>query len=194
MIFAGSQDNSRSRSHCRILDMIENLEFWILHLKAGRRAEDPALRICAPSPLERSSTKKIAGKIPQVSNRSQSIYKNPKNRPSEKVSRKVTLVQPNCKPVIHPFQGKTRNMGGILFTCDARPHSPWSIVSSRKSVVGSGLLVHFAAHIAELIKNTSLIQTNPTNIKKPRFQSFEYGIGLFVLNETLRDSSFQKIL
>jgi hypothetical protein len=41
-----SQDNSRSRSKSRALNMIENLEFWILLLKSIGPPEDPALAIC----------------------------------------------------------------------------------------------------------------------------------------------------
>ena len=171
--------------------MIENLEFEILHLKADRRAEDPALPICDPSPLERSNRKKTAGKIPQAFDRSQSIFKNPKNRLSEKVCRKVTLCQPNCKPVIHPFPGKSRNMGGRLLTCDASPHSPWSIVSSRKSVVGAGLLVRYAAHIAE--RKIEYFH-NPNKHQKPCLRYFSEVIGLFRLGITFLGCSFEKIL
>jgi hypothetical protein len=57
--------------------------------------------------------------------------------------------------------------------------------------VGSALLVNYAAHIAELIKNTYSIQTN---IKNPCFQCDEYGIGFFGLNVTLLGSLFEKIL
>jgi hypothetical protein len=174
--------------------MIENLEFEILYLKADRRPEDPAQPVCDPSPTERSNKKKTAGRIPQVLDLGQSVFQTSPNSSPIDLNRNLKLCKPNCKPVIHPFPGKSRNMDGRLLTCDGRPHSPWIKFLSRKTVVGSAFLVRYAAHIAELIKNTSTIQTNPTNNKKPRFQRFEYGIGLFVLNVTLRDSSFQKIL
>ncbi len=78
-------------------------------------------------------------------------------------------------------------MGGDLLACDASPHSPWSIVSSRKSGVGAGLLAHHAAHIAELFKTTS---SNLNHNKNTRFQYGEMVIGLFVFVMV----PFQKIL
>jgi hypothetical protein len=54
--------------------------------------------------------------------------------------------------------------------------------------VGAGLLVHNAAHIAEINKNSSSIQIKFKNIS---FNCFEVVIGLFGL---VIGSSFKKIL
>jgi hypothetical protein len=151
--------------------MIENLELAILHLKAVRQPEDLPLPICASSPAERSNTKKTTGRIPQVLKHSQSNFpSSPKG-----FKRNLNLLKAEVDSDSTLFPGKSRNMGGVSFTCDASPHSPRSIVSSRKSGVGAGLLVHLTAHIAETDKTTSSIQTNV----KTTFQHFEHAIELF---------------
>ncbi len=175
--------------------MIENLEFELLHLKADRRAEDLALPICDPSLLERSNRKKAEGKITQGFDHSQSIFQTSPKRTSTDFKRNLKQVKAELDSDSHPFPRKNRNMGGGLLTCDGRPHSPWIKFLSRKSVVGSALLVRYAAHIAEIFTTTSFIQTKiKTNSKKPRFQCFEYGIELFEFFVTLVESSFEKIL
>jgi hypothetical protein len=175
--------------------MIENLEFEILHLKADRRPGDSSLPICYPPTSERLNTTKTAGRIPQALDLAQPVYPKFKNRSPKEVSRKLTqrLSQSKhgSKTSLQSNKGKSRNMGGLLFTCDASPHSPWSILSSRKSVVGAGLLVHNAAHIAKRNKNT---YTTNTNNKNPHMQCFKDGMGLCGLNVTLLGSSFEKFL
>ena len=96
---------------------------------------------------------------------------------------------------IYPKTGENARERG-MFRCPPTPAPtpPVSLCEYRKSVVGAGLLVHYGAHIAELIKNTYSIQTNPTNSKKPRFQCFEFVIELVELNVTLLGSLFEKIL
>src|SRR5258708_23329748 len=146
--------------------MIEHLEFSNLHLKAVRQPEDPTLPVCGLSPSERSNAKKNTGKIPQVFDHSQSIFQTSQNRSPKDLNRNFKPCKAEGKTGLHHFPGKSRNMGGRLLTCDGRPHSPWIKFLSRKTVVGSALLVRYAAHIAEINKITSSIQTNPTNNKK----------------------------
>ena len=175
--------------------MIENLEYELLHLKADRRAEDLALPICDPSPLERSNRKRAEGKITQGFDQSQSNLQTSPNRTSAGFKRNLKQVKAELDSDPHPFPEKSRNMDGRLLTCDGRPHSPWIKFLSRKSVVGSALLVRYAAHIAEIIMTTSFSQKKiKTNSKKTRFQCFEYVIELFRFFVTLVESSFEKIL
>ena len=175
--------------------MIENLEFEILHLKADRRAEDPALPICGPSPLERSNRKKAEGKITQGFDRSQSIFQTSPKRTSTGFKPNLKQVKAELDSDSHPFPGKTRNMGGGLLTCDGRPHSPWIKFLSRKSVVGSAPLVRYAAHIAEIFKTTSTTHSNKSNKhQKPCLRYFSDVIGHFRLDFTFFESSFEKIL
>jgi hypothetical protein len=174
-----------------MLIMIENLEFKILHLKADGCHEDPVLRVHGPSTAERSNQKKAAGRIPRFSDRSQPSFPKFENSTSTDFKRNLKQLKSEFDSDSHVFHGKSRNMGGGLLTCDASPHSPWINFLSRKTVVGAGLLVRYAAHIAELIKHTSSIQTN---IKNPHLQHIEHGIELCGLNVTLLGSSFEKIL
>ena len=80
-------------------------------------------------------------------------------------------------------------MGGVSFTCDARPHSPRINFLSWKPVVGSGLLVHFSAPIVELITTTSSIKTN----NKTHFQRIEHVIELFMFLMVFLGTPFQKL-
>ncbi len=171
--------------------MIENLEFKILHLKADGRPKDPASRVYDPSTSEHSNPKKIARRIPRICDRSQPRFQKTENGTSTDLNRNLNLIQAELKAAYSQKQGKSRNLGGVLLTCDGRPHSPWIKFLSRKTVVGSALLVRYAAHIAELIKNTSSIQTN---YKNPCSQCFECVIGLYGLFVAFLVSSFEKIL
>ena len=183
--------------------MIENSEFKILHLKAYRQAEDPALPVCNPFPPERSNTIKTAGRIPRISLRSQSIFQTSQNRTQVDLNRNFNPVKAEVKAAFTRNQRKSRNMGGRLLTCDARPHSPRIKFLSWKTVVGSGLLVRYAAHIAEISTTTSFNQTKEktnkkikvkTNNKNPRLQHFKHGIELFMYSLFFLETSFEKIL
>ncbi|HUO58664.1 MAG TPA: hypothetical protein VMV05_10870 [bacterium] len=136
--------------------MIENLESRNLHLKAHGLGDGSAFAVCCSSIPEHQIPKELDGRIPQALKHSQS------NFPSAPKSFKqdLNLLKAEVDSDSHPFPRKSRNMGGVSFTCDASPHSPWSIVSSRKSGVGAGLLVHLTAHIAESDKTTSSTKTN----------------------------------
>jgi len=170
--------------------MIENLEQQKTSLMALKRP------IAALSPVPVSSTSEhlnlnsSRGKIPQAFDLIQPIFQKFENRPSTDLSGRLTLIQPESKTALPKKSRNSRNMGGDSFTCDASPHSPCIKFDDRKTGVGAGLLVHNAAHIAEINKNSSSIQIKFKNIS---FNCFAVVIGLFGLVITLFGSSFKKI-
>jgi len=131
-----------------------------LHLKAFSLSEALKRALCCSLILESLISKELDGRITHV------LKHDPPDSPSSQngvpnyLTRSLNLLKAEVDSDSHPFPGKSRNMGGVSFTCDASPHSPWSIFSSRKSGVGAGLLVHLTAHIAELEKTTSSTKTN----------------------------------
>jgi hypothetical protein len=168
--------------------MIENLEQQKTSLTALKRT------IAALSPVPVSSTSEHLNlnsshaKIPQAFNVIQPVFQKSENNLSADLGRKLTLIQPKGKTGLPKKPENSRNMGGDSFTCDASPHSPCIKFDDRKTGVGAGLLVHNAAHIAEINKNSSSIQIKFKNIS---FNCFEVVIGLFGL---VIGSSFKKIL
>jgi hypothetical protein len=129
--------------------MIGNLEFEFLHLKADRRPEDPALSVSGTSPIEHSNPRKTTGRIPHISNPVQSVFQSSENRTPAGFNRDLKPCKAERESDSHPFPEKSCDMGGVSFPRDASPHSPWIKVDLRKLLVGAGLLVHYAAHIAE---------------------------------------------
>ncbi len=136
--------------------MIENLEYQNLHLKAPGRPDEPLCVILFSSSPENPIPEDPEVKIPQASKHCPTRFQ---SHPND-LKRDLKPLKAEGESDSHPFPGKSRNTGGVSFTCDASPHSPWSIVSSRKSGVGAGLLVHLTAHIAESNKTTSSTKTN----------------------------------
>jgi hypothetical protein len=183
--------------------MNEQFEFQILHLKGDYCPEDFPLASCSPSTSELSNPSQAAQKIPQTLNGSQLNFTIHQKSATTHLNRNFNLLKAERDSESHPFSRISRNMGGRLLTCDARPHSPWIKFLSRKAVVGSGLLVRYAAHIAGLVKTTSFIQTNvktnsktkvKTNNKNPRFQHFKHSIELFMYSAVFLETSFEKNL
>ena len=176
--------------------MIEHLEFSNLHLKADRRVEDPAGPICTLSKPNHSNS----DSLPRISAHS-SVHSEPvlglqKLKAILKAALSGTLIRLNRNVTLIQvlFQRKAAMWAAFCSPATPAPTPPVSLCEYRNTVVGAGLLVHYGAHIAELIKNTYSIQTNPTNIKNPRFQCFEFVIELVELNVTLLGSLFEKIL
>ena len=175
--------------------MIKHFEFQILHLKAASRLEDPALLIWTPSTIERSNSRRAAGRIPQTLNSTQSHFPTSKKRTPTSFNQNLNLVKAEGKAGLHENRGISRNMGGRLLTCDGRPHSPRIKFLSRKAVVGSALLVRYATHITEIFKITTPIDSNNSNKhQKPCLRYFSEVIGLFGLVITFLGSSFEKNL
>ena len=104
--------------------MIEKLEFEILHLKADRQPEDPSLPIRYSSTNEHSNPRSAASRIDQALNPSQSVLRNSQNRPSKKLTQRLSQSKHGSKTGLQSNEEKSRNVGGLLFTCDASPHSP----------------------------------------------------------------------
>ena len=106
------------------------------------------------------------------------------NQGPQNLSQRLSQTQPK-------IEGNARVYKEFGCSSTPAPTPPVSVSDDCNSVVGAGLLVRYAAHIAELIKHTSSIQTN---IKNPHLQHIEHGIELCGLNVTLLGSSFEKIL
>ena len=166
--------------------MIEYLEFSNLHLKADRRAVDPAASICTPSKPNHSNL----DSLPKISAHSL-VRSEPVLDYRKTLSGALNRLKRNVNQIHILFQGKAAIWAAFCSPATPAPTPPASLCDGRKEVVGAGLLVHYAAHIAELFKNTYTIQTN---IKKPCMQRFEDFIGLCVLVASLLESSFAKIL
>jgi len=173
--------------------MNELFEFRILHLKGDYFPEDFVHASCYPSTSELSNPSQSNQRIPQTLNASQLNFTIHQKSATTHLNRNLNLVKAECDSDSHSFSGNSRNMGGCFLTCDARPHSPWIKFLSRKAVVGSGLLVRLAAHIAALIKATSNFPPKSNN-QNPCFQQFAGVIELFAFSAVVLGSSFEKIL
>jgi len=174
--------------------MNELFGFQILHLKGDCFPEDFVLASCYPSTSELSNPSQSTLRIPQTLNSSQLIFTIHQKSATARFNRDLNLLKAERDSDSHLFSGNSRNMGGCFLTCDARPHSPWINFLSRKAVVGSGLLVRLAAHIAEISKPTSFIYSNKSNKhQNPCFQHFARVIALFAFSVVVLGSFFEKI-
>ena len=170
--------------------MTVHLEILILHLKAGKSLKDPGLSSCVRQKILLSNPAQTAWGITQSRSNLQLKLTTGSTRTWPDLKQSLKPLKAVCDSDSPLFPENSCNMDGDCFACDASPHSPWSIFSSRRSGVGAGLLAHFAAHIAELFTNTSSIQTN---FKNPPIQRFKQGICLSCL-QCLFGSSSKKIL
>jgi hypothetical protein len=173
--------------------MNELFGFQILHLKGDCFPEDFVLASCYPSTSELSNPSQSTRRIPQTLNASQFNFTIHQKSATARFNRNLNLLKAERDSDSHLFSGNSRNMGGCFLTCDARPHSPWINFLSRKAVVGSGLLVRLAAHIAALIKATSNFKPKSNNTN-PCFQYFAGVIELFAFSMVVLGTSFEKIL
>jgi hypothetical protein len=173
--------------------MNEFFRFENLHLKGDYCPEDFVHASCSLSTTQNKIPSQSARRIPQILNASQLNFTIHQKSTTSHLNRNLNLLKAERDSESHPFSGLSRNMGGRLLTCDARPHSPWIKFLSRKTVVGSGLLVRYAAHIAGLVKTTSFIQNQVKTNKKQCFQHSENGIELFLFAVVVLGTSFQKI-
>jgi hypothetical protein len=183
--------------------MTQQFEFQILHLKGDYCPEVFAPASCSPSTSELSNPSQAAQKIPQTLNGSQLNFTIHQKSTTTHLNWNLNLLKAERDSESHSFSGKSRNMGGRLLTCDARPHSPWIKFLSSKAVVGSGLLVRYAAHIAGIITTTSFTQTNikaksktkiKTNNKNQCFQHFKPSSELFMYPVVFFGTFFEKSL
>ncbi len=166
----------------------------ILHLKGVCCPEDFLFASCSDSTSELLNPSQAARRIPQTMNASQPDFLTPTNRTDSCFKRDLNPCKAEGESDSPLFSGISRNWGGLSFTCDARPHSPRIIFRSRKPVVGSGLLVHLDAPIAELFK-TYFFHPNPSqNQQNLRLQSVEDVIGLFVFAVLVLGTSLKKFL
>ena len=141
----------------------------------------------APVPFNLEHSTLSCCKIPHSVRRSKPVQGIPKteNGTLSWLKRKVKLVYPKNKviPAIRT---------ALCSPATPDPTPPGAYFDSRKSVVGSGLLVRYAAPIAGMFKTTSSIYSNKH--QKPCMQYFADGIGLFGVSVTFLGSSFEKIL
>ncbi len=165
--------------------MIEYLEFSNLHLKADRLAEDPIVPICSSSKTNHSNSDSLPRISAPSSTRSELVFDL-----SKTLSGALNGLNRNENQLLILFGRKAAIWAAFCSPATSAPTPSGSLCDGRKEVVGAGFLVHLAAHIAELNKNTSSIQSN---IKNPRFQRLGYVIGLRGLVVTFFGSSFQKI-
>jgi hypothetical protein len=174
--------------------MNELFGFQILHLKGDCFPEDFVLASCYPSTSELSNPSQSTRRIPQTLNASQFNFTIHQKIATTSFNRNLNLLKAEGKTALPEKQRKSRNMGGGFLTCDARPHSPRIKFLSWKAVVGSGLLVRLAAHIAEISKPTSFIYSNKSNKhQNPCFQHFARVIALFAFSVVVLGSFFEKI-
>ncbi len=173
--------------------MNELFGFQILHLKGDCFPEDFVLASCYPSTSELSNPSQSTLRIPQTLNSSQLIFTIHQKSATARFNRDLNLLKAERDSDSHLFSGNSRNMGGCFLTCDARPHSPWINFLSRKAVVGSGLLVRLAAHIAALIKDISNFPPKSNN-QHLCFQHFAGVIELFAFSAVVLGTSFEKNL
>ena len=135
--------------------MIENLEFSNLHLKADRRAEDPARSICVLLKPNHSNSESL----PRISAPS-SVHSEPVFDPSKTLNRALNGLNRNENLILILFQRKAAIWAAFCSPATPAPTPPASSCDGRKEVVGAGLLVHHAAHIAEKIR--TLLQPKQT--------------------------------